>query len=110
VPSNAPSDGKRAQREYRHLACEIHIDGERHTAVLLNLSTSGLFVRSNATPAPDTPVFVVVRRPGGAKWEITTTVARSVGRSEAGGSTRGIGLQIIEAPAAYFDFLESLAD
>jgi predicted phosphoribosyltransferase len=97
-------------RAARRLSCEIVERGARHTAVVLDLSETGLFVRTNAAPAPGTPVRLVVRRPGGEVWEIEARVARirERGKGDAMVTSRGLGLELVEAPPGYFRFLAAL--
>lgn len=100
---------RQAQRTTRHTSCELEVDGKSYTGVIIDLSATGLFVRTNVMPAEDTPVQVVMRRPGGEVWKISTRVARSTGR-QVTTPRRGLGLQIEEAPHAYHVFVSTLPE
>ncbi len=98
-------------RAARRLSCEIEDDAGRHTAVVLDMSERGLFLRTHLEPPPGTPVSVVVRRPGGEVWKLETRVARVRPSADDGPllTGRGLGLEIVSAPEGYFRFLEALA-
>jgi hypothetical protein len=105
------TDRRQSEREKRPLSCEIELAGRRQSGVIVDMSEAGIFVRTNADPAPGTEVTVRVRRPGGELWEIRARVAR-VG--EATGAQpvftgRGLGLKLVSAPDAFLDFVRSLS-
>ena len=99
-------------RRNRRLSCEIAVLGERHSAVVLDMSTKGLFLRTNAAPPPGTDLEIIVRRAGGEVWEIYARVARGGGgdRNAPLLSSRGLGVTIVSAPKGYYDFLTSLGE
>ncbi len=103
-----------AERKRRFLSCHLEVDGRSHTAVVLDMSVRGLFLRTNAAPAPDTLVDVVVGRPGGHCWKIAARVARQsdpkLHAHQPLVSSRGLGLLIVRAPDAFYEFLETLDD
>ncbi len=76
----------------------------------MDLSHTGLFVRTNVLPEPGSSVEVLVRRPGGEAWTIQARVARSTegSASQPLFTARGVGLVIEEAPEAFRDFIRSL--
>lgn len=98
---------RKAQRTTRHTSCELDVGGKTFTGVIVDLSATGLFVRTNMQPAEGTPVRVVMRRPGGEVWEIQACVARTTGRRVTT-PRRGLGLEIEEAPHAYHVFVSTL--
>jgi hypothetical protein len=97
-------------RQRRRLGCELRVDGKTHTGVVLDLSAQGLFVRTNVQPQAGTPFTVVIRRPGGDVWEIAVRVARKVPRAGSPPSQRGLGLEVVEAPASYHAFVSALGE
>ncbi len=99
---------RKAPRATRHTSCELEVDGKTHTGVIIDLSATGLFVRTNATPREGDPVRVVMRRPGGEVWEIRARVARKTDRWQTPTPRRGLGLEIEEAPHAYHVFVCTL--
>jgi len=102
-----PLQPRKAQRTTRHTSCELEVGGKSFTGVIVDLSATGLFVRTNIQPEPGLAVRVVMRRPGGQVWELATRVARTIGR-EAVTPRRGLGLEIEEAPHAYHVFVSTL--
>ena len=84
------------------------MNGKSFTGVIVDLSATGLFVRTNIMPPEGTPVRVIMRRPGGEVWEIAATVARTTDRWKAPIPRRGLGMTIDEAPHAYHVFVSTL--
>jgi len=103
-----PLEPRKAQRTTRHTSCELEVEGKSFTGVILDLSATGIFVRTNVMPTEGSPVRVVVRRPGGEVWELQTRVARKTGRRPAPTPRRGVGLEIEEAPHAFHVFIATL--
>lgn len=103
-------DARTAKRTVRRLACELYWEENRQRAVILNISSSGLFVRANTMPPVGTKVLVRIRRPGGELWEIEAEVARKLGMEEAPAWSRGVGLVTLHAPPGYDEFVAELTD
>jgi hypothetical protein len=110
--SDRAQERRSFERTSRRLTCEIAVLGERHSAVVLDMSTKGLFLRTNAAPPPGTDLEVIIRRAGGETWKIYAHVARAGGdgRNAALLSSRGLGVTIVSAPKGFYDFLTSLAE
>ena len=68
--SDRAQERRTFRRRNRRLSCEIAVLGQRHSAVVLDMSTQGLFLRTHAAPAPGTDLEVIVRRAGGEVWNI----------------------------------------
>jgi len=97
-------------RREANLFCVLECQGRRHQAVVLDISTSGMFVRTTAIAPPGTPVKVMLRFVGGVAWELGAEVARE---PQALASydpipARGLGLRILEAPEAFVEFVEGI--
>ena len=97
-------------RREANLFCTLECEGRRYQAVVLDISSSGLFVRTTAIASPGTPVQVMLRFVGGVAWELNAQVAR-----EPQALThydpipaRGLGLRITEAPEGFVEFIESI--
>lgn len=103
-----PLQPRKAQRTTRHTSCELEVEGKSFTGVIVDLSATGLFVRTNVQPPEGSRVRVIMRRPGGAVWELETRVARKTGRFETPTPRRGVGLEIEEAPHAFHVFVSTL--
>jgi hypothetical protein len=100
------------ERRNRPLSCEIVMLGQRHSAVVLDMSNKGLFLRTNAAPPGGTDLEIIVRRAGGELWKIYARVVRA-GAADPNApllSSRGLGVTIVSAPKDFYDFLESLPD
>jgi len=96
--------GKRtAKRTRKRIPCEIEIQGQRHTGIVLDLSATGLFVQTTATPNPGAHVSVRLKPAGGEPVEVAGRIAR---RRYVPGhlsqlSQSGIGVRLESPPGAY---------
>jgi len=106
--SDRGSERRTLRRAFRHLACEVEIEGASTSAVIVNLSACGVFVRTNAKAHVGMPAVVRIRRPGGVVWELETEVARFRGRDQVPALARGLGLEIIWAPPGFEEFVAEL--
>jgi hypothetical protein len=106
------TDRRFEKRLRRRLSCELWVDDRRHHAVVLNLTSRGLFVQTRAKPAPGTEVELRMRvSTQDEPIVLQVTVARlflvpPLLLSVAGG---GIGLRVRSAPEAYLAFLMDIA-
>lgn len=95
---------QRAERIKRRITCELIIDGKWAKGIILNVSQTGIFVQTNATPSPGT--FLDVHITGGANipdMKVRAEVARKqqVPQRLTSVASGGVGLRIIEAPPEY---------
>jgi hypothetical protein len=102
------SERRALRRSFRHLACEVEVEGVSTKAVILNLNARGVFVRTNAKALVGVPAVLRIRRPGGAVWELEAEVVRLRNRDQALASARGLGLEIILAPPGFEEFVAEL--
>jgi len=74
------------------------------------MSDKGLFLRTNVAPPPGSDLEVIIRRAGGESWKLYARVARSGGGEPDAAllSSRGLGVTILSAPRAFYDYLSSL--
>lgn len=97
-------------RKKRTLFCQLEIGGKRIPAVVLDLSPSGLFVRTAIAAPRGTQVGVTLRCAGGKSWHLPAEIARDA----QGGCNNdllhglGMGLRITTAPDGFAEFVESL--
>jgi len=100
---------KRAERIRRRVTCELLLDGRSYRGIVLDLSETGVFVQTEATPQPGAPLTVRFHAPGGVEIEVVASVARrKVAPRELAGVVRGgLGLRIQQPPAAYFELIGS---
>lgn len=100
----------RAKRHRRRLTCELRFaDGRRAPGIVADLSRTGLFVQTSATAAPDTLLELRVMPPGGEQLLLRVRVARQkrVDQRLLTISAAGLGVEILEAPEAYYRGLPS---
>jgi hypothetical protein len=95
----------------RRIPCSLNVAGRQHSAMVTNVSRSGLFVRTTALARRDDHVGVdfpleglqnSVELLGNVVWRRIAHAAVSVV------SESGIGLQLSRSPAEYLDFLGQL--
>jgi hypothetical protein len=100
---------KRAERIRRRVTCELLLDGRSYRGIVLDLSETGVFVQTEATPQPGARLTVRFHAPGGVEIEVAASVARrKVAPRELAGVVRGgLGLRIERPPASYFELIGS---
>ena len=112
----AMSGGKNRRKFDRlkhRVACELFHSGHRTTGMILDLSPTGLFVRTSTGTAPKdagTEVRVIVKAEEG-EIELLTRLARAhvVRRELVSAADGGFGLEITAAPPAYYELVQSLS-
>ncbi|MBW2235121.1 MAG: PilZ domain-containing protein [Deltaproteobacteria bacterium] len=91
------------------MTCELRYEGRKASGIVLDLSSTGLFVQTSALPAPGTIFHVMLEARGDTPaLDLRVRVARQR-RTEprlAALVPPGLGLQILDAPSAYFDLVE----
>ncbi len=101
---------RRETRKSKALFCQLVCEGQRLPVVVLNISPSGLFVRT-ATALPGcSEVEVVLRVAGGQTWTLRAEIARRPQDGQNGESMlkRGLGLRLIDPPEGFAEFVEGL--
>lgn len=100
---------KRAERIRRRVTCELLLEGRSYRGIVLDLSETGVFVQTEATPGPGAPLTLRIRTPSGGEIEVSARVARrKVAPRELAGVVRGgLGLRVDRPPAAYFELIGS---
>jgi hypothetical protein len=101
---------KRKQRRTRkRLACELVIGESRQTVLVRDLSPEGLFVQTRAKVDPDTLVRLIFAAQADLpELELEARVARKRHAPPRLQSSvpSGVGLEVIDAPAAYLALVE----
>lgn len=95
---------------FKHrVTCDLYIAGTRSSAIVTDLSASGLYVRTSQQPDPGTRVRLVLHEECG-EIEVDACVAREhrMSRHHTTGTPSGLGLQIVSAPEIYFHMLTDL--
>lgn len=91
------------------MTCELRFEGRKASGIVLDLSSNGLFVQTSARPAPSTIVVIHLEARGDTPvLDLRTRVTRykRVPPRLATLDPPGLGLQILDAPDAYFEMLE----
>ena len=103
-------DKRAAPRHKRRMTCELRYDGRKASGIVLDVSSSGLFVQTSARPAPGAIFHLMLEARGDTpELDLRVRVARQR-RTEprlAALVPPGLGLQILDAPSAYFDLVEN---
>ena len=110
MADQASKERRCESRREANFFCVLECLGKRYQAVVLDVSPSGLFVRTAALAPLGTPVQVTLRFVGGVAWELSARVAREPQARSTYDPipARGLGLQIIEAPEGFVEFVESI--
>jgi hypothetical protein len=95
---------RRAERIKRRITCELLLDGRSYRGIVLDLSATGIFVQTEATPPPLARMRIRFHTATGEEFEADAAVARRqvVPRELAGVVRGGLGLRIERPPEAYF--------
>ena len=100
-----------AKRTRRRMACRLVFGRQRFSGVVLDLSSSGVFVQTTAKPRPRDPVTLELSVPGQREpIRLEAHVARLfvVPAQLATVAQGGVGLRIRNAPEAFFELLRQL--
>jgi hypothetical protein len=106
-PARHP-DRRKFTREKHRVPCDLLIDGKASTGFVTYLSPRGLFVQTATTATEGTPVGVRLREPDGALIELQARVARirRAHRAMVAVTTPGLGLELLQAPEAFFALIQ----
>ncbi len=99
---------RKQDRVRRRVTCELVAEDQRFSGIVLDMSPSGIFVQTAAKLARETAVSVRILGAGGDEpIHLRTRVARrkNIPPHLASLSASGIGLEICEAPDAYYEQL-----
>jgi len=95
---------RRHQRVKRRFACEFLAAGQRYRGIVVELSSSGLFVQTDATTTPGSEIDLHLAGAGAVPDLVVRAVVvrrRMVPAPLAAAVRRGIALEILEAPREY---------
>jgi hypothetical protein len=97
------------ERLKQRLTCELVMGDRRHPGIVLDVSPTGLFVQTSASPPPGERVRLKLRRSGGAEIEVEASVARRyvVPRRLVSVARGGVGLRIESAFDEYLQLVRS---
>jgi hypothetical protein len=110
MAEQAPNNQRIEPRKKKTLFCQLDCRGKRYPAVVLDLSPSGLFVRTATALPLGTEVEVTLRLAGGKAWSLRAEVAREPQADSSRDSlyALGLGLRITGAPDGFAEFVGSL--
>ena len=96
----------------RHrMPCELSVGDARHSGLVLNLSTSGLFVQTNASLRPGEWVGVELPVEDASEpiaMRAAVVWRKVVPRRMHGTTHSGVGIELISVPQDYRDFVGSM--
>jgi hypothetical protein len=101
----------RAARTKKRLPCTLVVEDSRLAGIVLDLSASGIFVQTSANPSPGTRLDLEIEIPGESQRALLTVrVARRkvVPPRLKSVVHAGLGLQIENAPEAFFGYMAQL--
>lgn len=92
------------------MTCDLLIAGKRHSAIVTDLSASGLYVRTQQMPDHGAAVRLILH-PESGEIELDAEVVREhrMSRHHTTGTPSGLGLRIVSAPEAFFQLLTELS-
>ena len=105
------SENRSAKRHRWRIACEIVSEGRSQRAIMLDLSESGVFVQTGTRLPPGAEVELrVLLTDGGESIVLRAKVARNkqVPPQLTSVARGGVGLKILDAPAAFYERLAAL--
>jgi hypothetical protein len=94
---------RRKPRQQRRLACEIWIEGKRHTGFVRDVSEDGLYVQTRIRAVTGAEVELVFAAEGSrAELRVRARVARlhRLSAHLATSGAGGIGLEVVKPPRA----------
>jgi hypothetical protein len=96
-----------AERIRRRVTCELTVGGRSHRGIVVDISETGVFVQTEATPPPGVRLKVKFHAPDGSEFEVDACVARrQVAPPQLAGVVRGgLGIRVERPPEAYFKLL-----
>ena len=103
--------GRVFERKRRQMPCTLTLDGRHHGGLILDLSPGGLFIQSRTKLTPGDRIEVQMTIPGvEGRVKLQVEVVRKVivPTRLLKIARGGVGVQIINAPEAYYQFMELL--
>ena len=103
--------GRVFERKKRRIPCVVRFEGRRYSGMVIDMSPSGLFIQTSAKVRPGDFIDLKLSVPG----EISPIVvhaevvrAKSVPAQLRVVDHGGVGIRLVTAPEAYFQFMELL--
>jgi hypothetical protein len=103
--------GRIFERKKRRMPCNVTFEGQQHNALVLDVSPAGLFIQTSVKAKPGDRLDLQLSIPGETqKLSLHVEVVRKVvvpARLLAV-AHGGVGVRILNAPEAYYNFMEAL--
>jgi hypothetical protein len=103
--------GRIFERKRRQMPCTLTLDGRNHGGLILDLSPGGLYIQSSAKIKPGDQIEIQMTIPGvDGRHQLQVEVVRKVvvPARLLKVARGGVGVRIINAPEAYYQFMDDL--
>jgi hypothetical protein len=103
--------GRIFERKRRQMPCTLALDGRNHGGLILDVSPGGLYIQSSAKIKPGDQFEIQTTIPGvEGRLQIQVEVVRKVvvPARLLKVARGGVGVRIINAPEAYYQFMDDL--
>jgi hypothetical protein len=103
--------GRIFERKRRQMPCTLTLDGRNHGGLILDLSPGGLYIQSSAKIKPGDQIEIQMTIPGiEGRHQLQVEVVRKVvvPARLLKVARGGVGVRIINAPEAYYQFMDDL--
>ena len=99
------------ERKRRQMPCTLTLDGRNHGGLILDISPGGLYIQSSAKIKPGDQIEIQMTIPGiEGRHQLQVEVVRKVvvPARLLKVARGGVGVRIINAPEAYYQFMDDL--
>lgn len=103
--------GRIFERKRRQMPCTLTLDGRNHGGLILDVSPGGLYIQSSAKIKPGDQIEIQMTIPGiEGRHQLQVEVVRKVvvPARLLKIARGGVGVRIINAPEAYYQFMDAL--
>jgi len=103
--------GRIFERKRRQMPCTLTLDGRNHGGLILDVSPGGLYIQSTAKIKPGDQIEIQLTIPGiDGRHQLQVEVVRKVvvPARLLKVARGGVGVRIINAPEAYYQFMDDL--
>ena len=103
--------GRIFERKRRQMPCTLALDGRNHGGLILDVSPGGLYIQSSAKIKPGDQLEIQLTIPGiEGRHQLQVEVVRKVvvPARLLKVARGGVGVRIINAPEAYYHFMDGL--
>jgi Tfp pilus assembly protein PilZ len=103
--------GRVFERKKRRMPCNVSFEGQQHSGLVIDVSPGGLFIQTSAKAQPGDRLDLKLSLPGEAhKLPLQVEVVRKVVVHPRliAVAHGGVGVRILNAPEAYYNFMETL--